>query len=76
MKKLFLMFLIVFPFVFASGTSDEETQKYQCGVCGYTYNPAKGDPKANIPPGTSFKNLPDNWKCPSCGESKSVFKKK
>ena len=25
-------------------------QDYQCGICGYLYEPANGDPGANIPP--------------------------
>jgi len=49
---------------------------YQCQVsnCGYVYDPDKGDPKANIPAGTAFKDLPDDWKCPHCGSSKKTFR--
>ncbi len=39
--------------------------KYVCGICGYTYD---GD----IP----FEELPDDWRCPVCGQPKSVFEKK
>ncbi|MBN1644200.1 MAG: rubredoxin [Dehalococcoidales bacterium] len=49
--------------------------KYECVICGYIYDPEKGDPDGKIPPGTSFENLPDNWTCPICGASKSEFKK-
>lgn len=49
-------------------------ERYKC-ICGYVYDPAKGDPKANIPPGTAFKDLPGNWVCPTCGLSKNNFKK-
>ena len=28
--------------------------KYICGVCGYIYDPAKGDSERNIPAGTPF----------------------
>jgi rubredoxin len=49
--------------------------KYQCTVCGYIYDPQKGDPDGKIPPGTPFEKLPDNWKCPVCGAAKSEFKK-
>jgi len=48
-------------------------KKYVCGVCGYVYDPAKGDPENNIPPGTAFENLPDTWSCPVCGATKDQF---
>jgi rubredoxin len=49
--------------------------KYICGICGYEYDPAQGDPDGDIPAGTSFENLPDDWACPVCGAPKSEFKK-
>lgn len=48
-------------------------KKYECGACGYIYDPAKGDPDNGIKPGTAFEDLPDDWKCPLCGMAKSVF---
>jgi rubredoxin len=48
-------------------------KRYVCGVCGFVYDPAKGDPENNIPPGTPFENLPDTWVCPVCGASKDQF---
>ncbi len=49
--------------------------KYVCGVCGYVYDPVKGDPENGIAPGTKFEDLPDNWECPVCGASKNDFEK-
>lgn len=49
--------------------------RYVCQVCGYVYDPDLGDPDNNIPPGTDFKNLPDDWTCPVCGASKNDFEK-
>lgn len=49
--------------------------KYVCTVCGYVYDPEKGDPDAGIKPGTRFENLPDDWTCPVCGASKEEFEK-
>jgi rubredoxin len=48
-------------------------KKYVCGVCGYVYDPEKGDSEGNIPPGTAFEDLPDDWTCPVCGAAKDQF---
>ena len=50
-------------------------QKMVCTVCGYIYEPEKGDPGSGIPPGTPFDKLPDDWVCPVCGASKDDFAK-
>ncbi len=47
--------------------------KYQCNVCGYVYDPDKGDPTQSIPLGTPFEDLPDDWTCPECGAGKEEF---
>ena len=48
-------------------------QSYRCVVCGYIYDPAKGDPDNDIKPGTTFENLPEDWTCPECGAGKEDF---
>lgn len=48
-------------------------QKYECLVCGYIYDPEKGDPTQNVEPGTAFDDLPDGWTCPDCGAGKDQF---
>ncbi len=48
-------------------------KKYKCPTCDYIYDPALGDPEADIPPGTAFDDLPDDWVCPDCGEAKEEF---
>jgi rubredoxin len=48
-------------------------QKYECGPCGYVYDPAEGDPDNGIAPGTAFEDLPDDWVCPICGAGKEDF---
>lgn len=40
--------------------------RYVCQICGYVYDEAKEK--------VLFKDLPDTWKCPLCGASKSEFK--
>jgi rubredoxin len=47
--------------------------KYRCTVCGYIYDPEKGDPEGDIAPGTSFNDLPEDWVCPECGVGKDMF---
>jgi rubredoxin/flavin reductase (DIM6/NTAB) family NADH-FMN oxidoreductase RutF len=49
--------------------------KYKCDVCGYIYDPAKGDPDGGIKPGTKFEDIPGDWTCPVCGAEKNQFKK-
>ncbi|MHB0935638.1 MAG: rubredoxin [Armatimonadota bacterium] len=47
--------------------------KFECTLCGYVYDPQVGDPDSNIPAGTSFDDLPDDWACPECGAGKEDF---
>jgi len=53
----------------------KKKDKYVCEVCGYIYDPNKGDPDNGVPPGTRFEDLPDDWVCPICGASKEAFHK-
>lgn len=46
---------------------------YICITCGYIYDPDEGDPEHDIPPGTAFEDLPDDWVCPACGVGKEYF---
>ena len=47
--------------------------KYECGPCGYVYDPEIGDPENGIEPGTAFADLPEDWTCPICGVGKDMF---
>lgn len=49
--------------------------KYKCSVCGYIYDPEKGDPDGGIKPGTAFEDIPNDWVCPVCGAAKDQFEK-
>ncbi|MBR1420735.1 MAG: MBL fold metallo-hydrolase [Selenomonadaceae bacterium] len=40
--------------------------KYVCSICGYVYDPAEHD-------GVKFEDLPSDWKCPRCKQSKDKF---
>jgi len=48
-------------------------KKYQCDICGHIYDEAEGDPDSGIAPGTLWKDIPDDWRCPECGAEKSEF---
>lgn len=58
-----------------TASASDKPAKYQCGPCGYVYDPAVGDPDNGIAPGTSFEDLPDDWCCPVCSVSKDMFEK-
>ena len=47
--------------------------RYKCQVCGYVYDPDEGDPQGGIEAGTSFDDLPEQWKCPVCFVGKDSF---
>jgi rubredoxin len=48
-------------------------KQYRCNVCGWIYDPAKGDPDGGVAPGTPFEQIPDTWYCPKCGVGKEDF---
>ena len=59
-----------------TGTATEisvELHRYECGVCGYVYEPSIGDIKRNIPAGTSFEAIAPDWRCPVCNTKKKAF---
>lgn len=47
--------------------------KYVCALCGYVYNPQKGDVENGIAPETDFEDISEDWSCPLCGASKEDF---
>ena len=51
----------------------EDDMRYICANCGYTYDPDQGDPMNDIPPGTAFADLPENWVCPLCYATMDSF---
>ncbi len=54
--------------------SPEKLDRHECLVCGYIYEPERGDNKSQISAGTAFEDLPTNWRCPVCGASHSQFR--
>ena len=59
-----------------SSMTNEELAKYkiwECTICGFIYDEAKGDPEEGLAPGTRWDDIPDDWSCPDCGVAKSDF---
>jgi len=54
---------------------DAVMNRYQCTICGYLYDPEKGDPGNGVKPGTRFEDLPNDWVCPVCGAGEDMFEK-
>ena len=48
-------------------------KKYMCLLCGLIYDEAEGWPEDNIPAGTRWADVPDDWICPDCGVGKEDF---
>lgn len=46
---------------------------YQCSTCLTLYDPEFGDPNEEIAAGTSFEELPENYCCSVCSNSKKGF---
>lgn len=49
------------------------SSRRECSVCWTVYDPAVGDVVRQVPPGTPFEALPDDWRCPTCDAEKSKF---
>ena len=46
---------------------------YMCVICGFVYEEEKGLPEQGIAPGTVWNDVPENFKCPECGATKTDF---
>ena len=52
-----------------------EMKRWKCSICGYIYDPAKGDPENGVEPGTAFEAISEEWVCPTCGATKDMFER-
>lgn len=48
-------------------------KRYICVFCGFIYDEALGIPEDGILPGTRWSDVPEDWYCPDCGNSKDSF---
>ena len=47
--------------------------QWVCVICGWIYDEAAGDPEHGIAPGTRWRDIPDDWRCPLCDVGKEDF---
>lgn len=45
-------------------------ESWKCLICGFIY---EDDTNTGIPPGTIWKDIPQDWVCPDCGAVKDDF---
>ncbi|MCT4654536.1 MAG: rubredoxin [Cohaesibacter sp.] len=87
-RRILVTLLVGIASIFGAGQAwpEPKTKRIKLGkwTCTnhdcdpYIYDPSVGDININdednpIPPGTAFKDLPDNWICHICGDPKSHF---
>jgi rubredoxin len=46
---------------------------WQCALCAFSYDEARGMPEEGIAAGTRWEDVPETWSCPDCAASKSDF---
>ncbi len=51
----------------------EDYKVYMCTICGLIYDEEQGLPEDNIPAGTRWEDVPEDWHCPKCDVDKSQF---
>ena len=54
-------------------SAEEPYQIWECGLCGWVYDEAKGAPEDGLAPGTRWRDVPEDWACPTCLATKSDF---
>ena len=46
---------------------------WQCALCAFVYDEAKGMPDEGVAAGTRWEDVPETWTCPDCSAGKSDF---
>lgn len=49
------------------------TSRLECKICWHVYDPQEGCTYWQVPPGTPFSELPDQWTCPECDGARADF---
>ncbi len=53
--------------------AEEPFHIWECELCSYVYDEAKGAPEDGLAPGTRWRDVPETWSCPDCGATKADF---
>lgn len=59
--------------VVPEASKSKELRVWQCLLCAFSYDEAKGMPHDGIAAGTRWEDVPELWICPDCGTSKADF---
>ena len=47
--------------------------RYVCELCGFVFDEDELIPCMELPEGSGFYDLPEDWVCPMCGAARDVF---
>lgn len=50
-----------------------DDSRLECKICWHIYDPKEGCEYWQIPAGTPFSKLPDQWTCPECDGARDDF---
>ncbi|MEO8523509.1 MAG: rubredoxin [Caldimonas sp.] len=53
--------------------ASDDGERWRCGLCGFVYDEATGQPEAGVAPGTRWRDVPGNWHCSDCDAAKAEF---
>lgn len=56
-------------------TVEQPCAQYMCTVCGWIYDEAEGLPEVGLSPGTRWRDVPEDFLCLECGETKDAFER-
>lgn len=59
--------------VVPQATDGKAYRVWQCLLCAFMYDEAKGMPDDGIAAGTRWEDVPDSWSCPDCAAGKADF---
>lgn len=54
-------------------SATEDFATWECTLCGWVYDEAKGAPEEGLAPGTRWADVPETWSCPDCSATKNDF---